>query len=358
MREFTLIPVTTNDKKAKKNSWTLSEFCSSEHSGTHIDAPLHYNREGWSLDAIPTHRLWRRPGIMVDVSEEVRTSMNPNFEIQPKHLTEFEIKFGSIPDGAVVLIRTGQGSKVRNITAYSGLDRNHKMNHPGISKNAAEWITTHTNNNNPPTHNHTHEGIVGVGIDTLSLDKGSTLHYPAHAVLFNRNIYGLENLANLEKLPPTGFYITILPLNIHQGSGAPARVVAETGDTIALHSAAVPTCTLTHTVELGEFCSSEHSGTHLDAPSHYAYNKWTVEKIPLDRLWRVPGHVNHILTSADLESWEEEHGVIPDGAVVFVRTGWGDKVGNIQDYSGVDESGKNNFPDQVNRISTPSEPSL
>ncbi|KAK3857938.1 hypothetical protein Pcinc_035837, partial [Petrolisthes cinctipes] len=110
-------------------------------------------------------------------------------------------------------------------------------------------------------------------------------------------------------------------------------------------------------VELGEFFSSEHSGTHLDAPSHYAYNKWSVEEIPLDRLWRVPGvaidlsqtieksgHVNHILTPDDLESWEEEHGVIPDGAVVFVRTGWGDKVGDIQDYSGLDEHGSNNFP--------------
>ncbi|KAK3857939.1 hypothetical protein Pcinc_035838 [Petrolisthes cinctipes] len=230
VREFTLIPVKSNDKKTKKNSWSLNEFCTSEHSGTHIDAPKHYNRDGWPLDAIPTHRFWRRPGIMLDVSEEVKASRNPNFEVLPKHLKEFEARFGLIPDGAVVLIRTGQGSKVRNITAYSGLDRDHKMNHAGISKDAAEWISAHIAQ---PAHNQS-EGIVGVGVDTLSLDKG---------ILFNSNIYGLENLANLEKLPPSGFYITVLPLSIHGGSGAPARVVAETGDTIALHSAAVPTNT-------------------------------------------------------------------------------------------------------------------
>ena len=43
-------------------------------------------------------------------------------------------------------------------------------------------------------------GIVGVGIDTLSLDKGQSVRMPAHATLFASNIYGLENVANLDKV--------------------------------------------------------------------------------------------------------------------------------------------------------------
>ncbi|ROT78830.1 cyclase [Penaeus vannamei] len=132
-------------------------------------------------------------------------------------------------------------------------------------------------------------------------------------------------------------------------------------------------------VELNEFCASEHSGTHLDAPVHFAKDRWGVSDIPLDRLWRVPatlpnnppkhpttqpkrlspaaavvidvsqaiarsGQIDYPISVGDLEAWEKVHGVIPDHTLVLVRTGWGLKSGDMQAYSNVDETNTNHFP--------------
>ncbi|MPC43137.1 hypothetical protein E2C01_036774 [Portunus trituberculatus] len=94
----------------------------------------------------------------------------------------------------------------------------------GIGKGGAEWLANHGKNN---SHN---TGIVGVGIDTLSLDKGQSVRMPAHVALFAGNIYGLENVANLDKLPPVGSYVTVMPIRVKGGTGAPARIIAEVGE--------------------------------------------------------------------------------------------------------------------------------
>jgi kynurenine formamidase len=68
--------------------------------------------------------------------------------------------------------------------------------------------------------------IVGIGIDTASMDPGTSKDFPVHQVLNGANLYGLENLMDLERVPATGAWIIALPMKIKGGSGAPARVVA------------------------------------------------------------------------------------------------------------------------------------
>jgi kynurenine formamidase len=68
--------------------------------------------------------------------------------------------------------------------------------------------------------------VVGVGLDTASLDYGATKDFIAHQVLNGANVYGLENVANLERLPPTGATLIALPMKIKGGSGGPVRIVA------------------------------------------------------------------------------------------------------------------------------------
>ncbi|KAG7177422.1 isatin hydrolase-like [Homarus americanus] len=210
----------------KLNIWVeLNDFCSSEHSGTHVDAPIHNNQHGWSIEEIPTSRLWRVPAVVVDVSGPISQSKIKNYEVKVDDLTRWEEIHGVIPDGALVLIRTGWSNKIKqNIREYAGLDQHNKINFPGVGKGAAEWLVKHGSRNG-----HT-KGIVGVGIDTLSLDKGQSVRYPTHVALFKENIYGVENLANLDKLPATGFYVTVMPLRIGRGSGSPARIIAEVGE--------------------------------------------------------------------------------------------------------------------------------
>lgn len=211
--------------KNKINLWVeLYEICASEHAGTHINAPRHNNEHGWTVEAIPTSRLWRIPAVVIDVSKTIQQKRLKNYEVNQKDLTDWEKQHGIIPDGALVFIHTGWGRMVNNKWSYAGLDQNNNLNFPGIGKGGAEWLANHGKNNSHTT------GIVGVGIDTLSLDKGQSVRMPAHAALFASNIYGLENVANLDKLPAVGSYVTVMPMRIKGGTGAPARIIAEVGE--------------------------------------------------------------------------------------------------------------------------------
>lgn len=198
----------------------MNEFCTSEHSGTHIDAPVHFAQGSWYVDEIPLDRFWNIPGVVVDVTQAVLRSATKNYAIQVKDMEKWESKHGIIPDGAIVIFRTGWGEKVNNTKEYSGLDENNNINFPGLSSEAASWLAAYGDRRGYQ------KGVVAVGVDTFSLDVGNATVFPAHVTLFKRNIYGVENMANLEKLPAKGFTITVLPLRIRGGSGSPARVIA------------------------------------------------------------------------------------------------------------------------------------
>lgn len=201
----------------------LAEFCTSEHSGTHLDAPVHFAEHGWPVEAIPTRRLWRVPAVVIDVSKNIRPDL-PNYEVKVKDLEDWEAANGVIPDGSLILVRTGWGAKVNRLSEYLGLDSNNNQNSPGLGKGAAEWLVNHGKK-----HGH-RTGVVGFGIDTVSVDVGKSVRYPSHVILYKENIYGIENMANLDKLPVKGALVTVLPVRIGGGSGAPARIIAEVGE--------------------------------------------------------------------------------------------------------------------------------
>jgi len=94
-----------------------------------------------------------------------------------------------------------------------------------------------------------------------------------------------------------------------------------------------------------EFDAKEHSGTHIDAPAHFAEGHWTVDQIPIERLINVPAVVVDIREKAariqdatvdvsDLENWEYNYGPIPDGCVVLMLSGWSKFYGNFTQYTG------------------------
>ncbi|XP_063886067.1 isatin hydrolase-like isoform X1 [Scylla paramamosain] len=199
----------------------LNEFCTSEHSGTHVDAPVHFARDTWPINEIPLERLWRVPGVVIDVSQAISEANETNFAIPVSELEAWESRHGVIPDGALVFIRTGWGAKSHDLAEYSGIDNQKRNNFPGLSKEAATWLATHGARHGHPT------GVVGVGVDTISVDVGNSTHYEAHQAMYSRNVYGMENLANLDQLPTTNFLVTVMPMRIGGGSGAPARIIAE-----------------------------------------------------------------------------------------------------------------------------------
>ena len=95
------------------------------------------------------------------------------------------------------------------------------------------------------------------------------------------------------------------------------------------------------------FSGSEHGGTHLDAPIHFAEGKQSVEQIPIERhigpgvkisvADKVAGDRDYRITAADIQSWEQRMGQIPDGAIVLMHTGWGRHWGNRAETLGTDK---------------------
>jgi kynurenine formamidase len=65
-----------------------------------------------------------------------------------------------------------------------------------------------------------------VGIDTPSIDHGPSRDFIVHQILNGADLYGLENVAHLDKLPPKGATLIALPMKIKGGTGGPVRIIA------------------------------------------------------------------------------------------------------------------------------------
>ncbi len=189
------------------------EFTTAEHGGTHLDAPIHFAEGGLTNDRIPLSGLIG-PAAIIDVSD-VATA---DYLVGVEDLTTWEAEHGEIPARAILLIRTGWGSRWNDRTGYIGTDligpeAVAELHFPSVSPEAAEWLVAN-------------RGIVALGIDTPSIDYGQSEDFRTHIVLFAENISGFENVANLDLLPETGSYVVALPMKIAGGSGGPLRIVA------------------------------------------------------------------------------------------------------------------------------------
>jgi kynurenine formamidase len=97
------------------------------------------------------------------------------------------------------------------------------------------------------------------------------------------------------------------------------------------------------------FSAPEHGGTHLDAPIHFSDSGATADRVPLDRLIapavvidvtdRAAADPDYRLTPADVEAFERDHGAIPAGTIVLLRTGWSTRWPDAKRYLGDDRPG-------------------
>jgi kynurenine formamidase len=199
--------------KAAGGYWYASaSFQASEHLGTHIDSPIHFAEGRAATDAIALQRLVG-PAAVIDIS--AACVKNHTYELSSGDVKKWESAHDQIPRGAIVLVRTGWAKfwpdRARYMgTATPGDVRN--LRFPGISEDAARMLVD--------------RGVDGVGIDTASLDHGPSKDFRTHRILNGAGIYGLENVADMERLPPAGATIIALPMKIRSGTGGPVRIVA------------------------------------------------------------------------------------------------------------------------------------
>lgn len=195
--------------------YSAYSFSSAEHGGTHLDAPVHFAEGRHTSDEIELDRLIG-PAVLVDVSD--RALRNADYLVSIDDVTAWEESHGALPDGAIVLFRTGFGRYWPDREAYMGTaergaDAVAKLHFPGLDPALAEWLVANRN-------------VGAVGIDTPSIDYGQSTLFESHRHLFEANIPAFENVANLDRLPATGFAVIALPMKIEGGSGGPLRIVA------------------------------------------------------------------------------------------------------------------------------------
>jgi kynurenine formamidase len=195
--------------------YAANDFSTSEHGGTHIDAPVHFAKGRRSVDQIPLDQLIGA-AIVVDVT--AAAASQPDYRVTTEDFTAWERTNGEIPSGAIVLIRTGYSRFWPDASRYLGTAERGagavaKLHFPGLHPDAARWLAESRR-------------VKAVGLDTASIDYGQSTMYESHRVLFERDIPAFENLTNLDRLPATGAFVVALPMKIKGGSGAPLRAVA------------------------------------------------------------------------------------------------------------------------------------
>jgi kynurenine formamidase len=196
-------------------AWYWNDISTSEHTGTHFDAPVHWitGRDGEDVAQVPATKLVA-PAAVLDFSAE--SAKDPDFLLEVDHVRAWEAEHGPLPDGGWLLYRTGWDARSEDAAAFlnSGETGPHT---PGISVECARWLAEEA-------------PVQGLGVETVGTDAGAAHSFdpafPCHSYLLGAGKYGLTQLQNLALLPATGAVVIAGPLPIVSGSGSPARVLA------------------------------------------------------------------------------------------------------------------------------------
>ena len=179
-------------------AWYWNNIRTGEHTGTHLDAPVHW--------------ITAKDGD--DVSD--RVAADPDFLLEVEHLRRWEAANGSLPEGGWLLLRTGWDARSGDQESFLNADETGPHT-PGVSVEAAKWLAEEA-------------PVIGIGVETVGTDAGQAHSFdppfPCHSFVLGANKYGLTQLRNLHRLPPTGAVVMAAPLPIVGGSGSPTRVVA------------------------------------------------------------------------------------------------------------------------------------
>jgi len=190
-------------------------ICAPEHGGTHLDAPIHFAKDKYTVEELPLTSLTGN-AVVINVSKNALA--NRDYQISIEDITNWERENGKIEKNTIILFKTGYGKYYPNRGDYfgtpkTGIEAIPELHFPGIDPKTTSWLIKE-------------RAIKAIGLDTPSLDYGQSTDFKTHQVLMGSNKPGFENLANLDNLPATNVYVVALPMKIGRGSGAPLRIIA------------------------------------------------------------------------------------------------------------------------------------
>ncbi len=190
-------------------SWSFDEHC-----GTHVDAPAHFAAAGATVDRLDPAELVLTVAV-IDVREKV--AADDDALIEPDDVLDWERRHGPLPERSAVFALTGWGERAGDAAAYLNADASGTLHSPGFSAETTDFLRDER------------PGVRAIGLDTASLDIGASADFPAHLSWLPSGRYGVENLANLERLPPSGALVVVGAPTFQGGSGGPSRVLALVG---------------------------------------------------------------------------------------------------------------------------------
>jgi len=208
---FTETPVTKQIATLAADGYNDKINTVNEHTGTHIDAPLHFDDSGLSVAQIPADALVA-PLVVVRIAD--RAAKNPVTELEVDDILAWERRHGRVPDGAFVAMDSGWSRRVPVPGAFLNYDAaTGQYLWPGISPEAAHFLVSDRR-------------VVGAGVDTTSLDTGTREIPLAHQTILPAGLYGLECIADLDRVPDSGATLVVGAPRMRAGTGGPARVLA------------------------------------------------------------------------------------------------------------------------------------
>jgi len=193
-----------------QNGFAANEVTFDEHTGTHVDAPSHFVAGATPAGQLNVDRLVA-PLVVVGIGD--RAAKDPDTLVSVDDLLQWEKRHGRMPAGAFVAMHAGWDARIRDVDRFLNRDAKGTMHAPGFSEDAARFLVAQRD-------------ICAVGVDTLSLDAAAAQKFVAHIAILGAGKYGVEMMANLGRIPPSGTTIVVGAPTHDGATGGPARVLA------------------------------------------------------------------------------------------------------------------------------------
>ena len=194
----------------KKDGFNLNWWRILEHAGTHLDAPIHFSENGATADTIGAGELVV-PLAVIDVRKQAEKDADYLMGIED--VLAWEKRFKKLPKSCCVAMLSGWAARVGDAAKYTGKDAAGTFHFPGIAPELAEWLLKE-------------RSVLGLAVDTLSLDNGPSKDFKTHHIWLPAGRWGLENVANLEKLSPSETILVVGLPKVKGSTGGPVRLIA------------------------------------------------------------------------------------------------------------------------------------